>query len=69
MINGSCTNKNCSNRADKAAAPAKTNKVGRTRTVKAAAVEKPAAKNAKVSRASKCITYHISELPVNEQPK
>ncbi|OPX42685.1 hypothetical protein CLHUN_35070 [Ruminiclostridium hungatei] len=68
-INGSCTNKNCSsNKVEKAAA--KTNKTGRIRAAKPAAEEKPASKTTtKVPRASKCITYHISELPLKEQPK
>lgn len=69
MINGSCTNKNCSNKTIKAAAPARNSKTVRTRTIKTDAVEKTAAKITKVPRASKCITYHISDLPINEQPK
>ncbi len=68
-INGSCTNKNCSSNKMEKAAAAKINKTGRTRAVKPAAQEKPAPKNTKVPRASKCITYHISELPLKEQPK
>ncbi len=69
MINGNCTNKKCSNKTVKAAAPAKNNKTVGTKAIKTDAVEKTAAKVTKVPRASKCITYHISELPINEQPK
>ena len=67
MINGSCTNKKCSNKLVKAASATKVSKTGRTRTVKETPAEKP--KSTKTVRASKCITYHISELPLKEQPK
>ncbi|MDF2988596.1 MAG: hypothetical protein K0R50_4106 [Eubacterium sp.] len=66
MISGNCTNKNCSNKvvkAAKTAAPAKINKTGRTRIT----VDNPVQKSTKIPRASKCITYHISELPPKEQ--
>ncbi len=66
MISGSCTNKNCSNKVAKQvkkAAPSKISKTGRTKI----SVENPVTKSSKAPRASKCITYHISELPPKEQ--
>ncbi|PYG86882.1 hypothetical protein LY28_02706 [Ruminiclostridium sufflavum DSM 19573] len=71
MINGSCTHKGCSNNlASQAKAKA-------TRA-KASAIKKPVkaaastaagtpAKSTKVPRASKCITYKLSDLPQIEE--
>jgi len=69
MINGSCTNKRCSNRIDKAASTTKVGRTGRIKTVRGTTAEKTAKNSNKVVKASKCITYHISELPPNEWPK
>lgn len=69
MNNGSCTNKNCSNKLGKAS-PSKTKKAGVNKAAAGGpAVVKTVAKNTKVPRASKCITYHISELNQREEQK
>ncbi len=66
IIGGSCTNKNCSNKPVKAAST-RAKKTGRAKTATNAVIEKPVQKSSKIQRASKCITYHISELPQKEQ--
>lgn len=71
MISGSCTNKSCSNklvkvspaRVKKAAIP----KTAVTKSTLTATTVKPVTKSTKVPRASKCITYNISELPPKEE--
>ncbi len=68
MVNGNCTNKNCSNKPVTSSV-SKVKKAAKSRTIKPAAQEKPATKNTKAPRASKVVTYHISELPLKEQPK
>ncbi len=62
MVQGSCTNKHCSNRAEKV--PVK--KARSTTSVKAPVI-KAEPKNSKVRRASKCITYNIKDLPKAEE--
>ncbi len=62
IINGNCSNKNCSNREIKIS-PAKVKKTTSTKTTAVKAI----AKNTRVSRASKCITYKIGELPPTEK--
>ncbi len=62
IINGICTRKNCSSNKQNLASPSK------VRTSKAKSpVAKPATKSTKVPRASKCITYKISDLPQVEE--
>lgn len=61
MINGSCTNKSCSNKLEKAPA-------SRSRTARPKAQDiKTEPKKTKVPRASKCITYNIKDLPPKEE--
>lgn len=67
VIGGSCTNKNCSNRPVKSVASTRVRKTGKTKTTASVVEEKPVQKSSKIQRASKCITYHISELPQKEQ--
>lgn len=69
IVNGNCTNKNCSNKPINPSVSSKVKKAAKPRTIKPAVQEKPAAKNTKVPRASKVVTYHISELPLKDQPK
>ncbi|HEY5583812.1 MAG TPA: hypothetical protein VIK78_04890 [Ruminiclostridium sp.] len=61
MISGSCTNKSCSNKLVKVSTP----------KVKAASAKTPAvkkeAKSTRVTRASKCITYNLNDLPPKEE--
>jgi hypothetical protein len=61
IINGSCTNKSCSNKSE--ISP-------KARSVRAKASPKtlPVNKNTstRVPRASKCITYSINDLPKTE---
>lgn len=66
VINGSCTNKNCITNLGKVL-QAKAKKAGRAKTATAASAVKTASKSTKVPKASKCITYHISELPPREE--
>lgn len=70
MINGSCTNKNCSNKQQKAP-KLKEKKEGSSKSAVSAKedIPRPASKNTKVPRASKCITYPISELYKKEEQK
>lgn len=69
MNNGSCTNKNCSNKLAKVSS-AKSKKAGVNKAAAGGiAVVKTVAKTTKVPRASKCITYHISELDQREEQK
>jgi len=57
MINGSCTNKSCSNKLEKVSI-----KKVKTASVKTPAVKKEP-KTTRVTRASKCITYNLNDLP------
>ena len=61
MINGSCTNKSCSNKLEKVT-PLKKKRAASAKTTTAVKTER---KVTKVPRASKCITYKLSDL----QPK
>jgi len=64
MINGSCTNKSCSNKSVNAAPPRK--KTSSTRSITKTPVVKAERKSTKIPRASKCITYKLSDLPKEE---
>ncbi len=72
MINGSCTHKGCNNNLASASSKAKKTRT-KASTIKAAtktAVNTAAttvAKSTKVPRASKCITYKLSDLPPIEE--
>ncbi len=71
MINGSCSNKHCSTNLGKLL-QAKAKKAGRAaktaaKTAAAAAAINTTSKITKVPKASKCITYHISELQPKEE--
>ncbi|EPR13246.1 hypothetical protein [Ruminiclostridium papyrosolvens] len=66
IINGSCSNKHCSTNLSKLL-QAKAKKAGRAKTTTAAAVINTTPKITKAPKASKCITYHISELQPKEE--
>lgn len=64
MISGSCTNKRCSN---KLVVPPKVKRVAAPKTAAIrATTPKAETKIPKVPKASKCISYHISELPLRD---
>lgn len=65
MISGNCTNKNCGFKVNKVT-PVKPGKTISNKTA-AAAKPKTPTKSTKVPRASKCITYKLSDLPPKEE--
>ncbi|WP_024834105.1 hypothetical protein [Ruminiclostridium josui] len=67
IINGSCSNKHCSTNLGKLL-QAKAKRTGSAKAVKAAAMinKNTAPKITRTPKASKCITYHISELQTKE---
>ncbi len=68
MINGSCTHKGCSNNLASASSKAKkTRTKASTITAAAKTAVSTAVKSSKVPRASKCITYKLSDLPPIEE--
>jgi hypothetical protein len=66
MINGSCTRKSCSNKLEKTPSSRARTVSAKTASTKTPAV-KSELKSTNVRRASKCITYNISELPPKEE--
>ena len=60
VIDGRCTNKSCSNRAQDKQTP------GKAASVKKAKAGKAPAKATKTKRASKCITYNLYETQNEE---
>ncbi|ACL76222.1 hypothetical protein [Ruminiclostridium cellulolyticum] len=64
MVNGNCSNKHCSTNLGKLL-KAKAKKAARTKTTTAAAPS-TTPKSTKTPKASKCITYNISELNLKE---
>ncbi len=68
MINGSCTHKGCSNNLASTAKAKKPRTKASTINVAAKATTETAkAKIAKIPKASKCITYKLSDLPIVEE--
>ncbi len=68
MINGSCTHKGCGNNLASTSSKAKKTRT-KTSTITSAAKSavNTAVKSTKVPRASKCITYKLSDLPPIEE--
>lgn len=65
IINGSCTHKGCINNLTNVSAKVKKTRTKSTSSIKAATkvAVNTAVKSPKIPRASKCITYKLSDLP------
>jgi hypothetical protein len=68
MINGSCTHTGCCNNLTSTVSKAKKTRTKASSITKAAkSAVSTAVKSTKVPRASKCITYKLSDLPPIEE--